>query len=235
MRLFDLFRKNDKAPAVTHNYVDVEQKLLEQCMDFIPAHFRSSVYFADAVSHISHNQYRNAVASLIKMADQPSFFFNNDYWLELKHLATRLGMDGEISTCDRKLHENKDNNIVLYKGIVIEEVAEGTYKHYLSDSLSNEKNEERRTRDGLKELMGNDGFHMKGLGREGTIYYINGKRVCEIRYQQVNDGRHMIIYNYSFEYLALPIRQHLGEAEKTTLTKYLTEWLKGQGYTAEFQ
>ncbi len=235
MRLFDLFRKNDKAPAVAHNYIDVEQKLLEQCMEFIPAHFRGSVNFADAVGHISHNQYRQAVASLIKMADQPSFFFNNDYWLELKHLATRLGMDGEVSTCDRKLQENKDNNIVLYKGIVIEEVAEGTYKHYLSDSLSNEKNEERRNRDGLKELMGNDGFHMKGLGREGTIYHINGKRVCEIRYQQVGDGKHLIIYNYSFEYLALPIRQHLGEAEKATLTKDLAEWLKGQGYTVEFQ
>lgn len=235
MRLFDLFRKNDKPSAGVPGYIAVEQKLLEQCMEFIPGHFRSSVYFADAVGHISHNQYRDAVASLIKMADQPSFFFNNDYWLELKHLAARLGMEPEAATCDRKLLQNKDNNIVLYKGIVIEEVAEGTYRHYISDSLSNEKNEERRTRDGLKELMGSDGFHMKGLGREGTIYHINGKRVCEIRYQQVGDGRHLIIYNYSFEYLALPIRQHLGEAEKNTVTKELTEWLKTQGYTAEFQ
>ena len=234
MWLIDLFKKKEDVTVVAHNHAPIEQQLLLQCLEFVPGHFRGSVFYADAIGHLSHKQYADALGSLVKMADQPGFFFNNDYWLELKHLATKLGLQKEIAVCDRKLEENKINNIVLYKGIVIEEVADGMYKHYISDSLSNEKNEERRLRDGLKELMGTDGFHIRALGKEGTIYHVHGKRVCEIRYQQLSET-HFVVYSYSLEYLALPIRQRLGDPEKEALHKELLAWFKTQGITAEFQ
>lgn len=236
MWLLNLFKKkNDTPPGASGTYIPVEHKLLEQCIEFVPSHFRSSPDYAGAIEHISHHHYDKAVVCLINLADQPDIFFNDDYWLELKQVATKLKLDRSAAHCDKKLEENKINNIVLYKGIVIERVSEDTYKHYISDSLNNEKNEERRAKDGLKEMMAANGFYMKGQDREGTIYHINGKRVCEIRYQLLHNNKHLIVYLYSFEYLALPIRQRLSDAEKEALRKDLTDWMATQGLTVEFE
>lgn len=234
MWLNNFFKKPVTTPSDAGGYIPLESKLLEQCIEFIPGHFRSSQDFAGAVEYISHQQYADAVRALIRMADKPDFFFNNDFWLELAQVAARLNMRTEVELCNQKLEANNVHNIVLYKGIVIERVSEDTYKHYVSDSLSNEKNEERRQRDGLKDMMAANGFYLRSYGKEGIIYFINGKRVCEIRYQYLTTT-HIAIYTYSFEYLAMPIRQRLSDTEKEQLKADLTEWLKNEGLTAEFE
>lgn len=234
MWLTNLFKKPENSPAEAGGYIPLESKLLEQCLEFIPGHFRNTQDFANAVEFVSHRQYAEAVKCLLSLADKPNFYFNNDYWLELAQVASRLNLKAELELCNQKLEANNVHNIVLYKGIVIERISEDTYKHYVSDSLSNEKNEERRQRDGLKEMLAANGFYQRSYGKEGTIYYINGKRVCEIRYQQVT-GTHIVVYTYSYEYLALPIRQRLSDGDKDLLRKELTDWLKANGTTVEYE
>lgn len=234
MWLFDLFKKS-KTPAEVSSHVSFEENLLKQSVDFIPSHFRNSQTYANVIEFLSHNQLALALKSLIKLGDQPNFYFNNDFWIELGQVATRLNMPEEYAICQQKLEANKVNNIVLYKGIVIEKISEDTYKHYISDYLNNEKNEERRTKDGLAEIKSVNGFHMRSYGREGTIYYIINKRVCEIKYQQSRQHGGIIIYTYSYEYWVLPIRQRLSDAEKETVRKEITEWLKTELLTPEFE
>lgn len=234
MWLANLFKKNNRKTTETGNYISFEEKLLEQCIEFIPAHFRKDADYAAAVAYLSHGQFDLAVRKLVQLADKPGFFFNNDYWLELKQVAGKLGMEEESRKCDEKLEDNTEHNIVLYKGIVIEKVSEDTYRHYVSDSLTNEANAERREKDGLKEMMAVNGFYRRSYGREGMIYHINGKRVCEIRYQHTRTADHLVVYAYSYEYLALPIRQRLSEQEKETLRNELMKWLNSQNITAEY-
>ncbi len=235
MWITNLFKKSGKAQSEQQRHISFEENLLNQTIDFIPSHFRNSQTYAHIVEYLSHNQLNQAVKALIQLGDQPNYFFNNDYWLELAHIATKLNMTEEYKLCQQKLESNKINNIVLYKGIVIEKVSEDTFKHYISDSLTNEHNEERRVRDGLKELMTENGFFMRGNGKEGIIYYIVNKRVCEIKYQQIHPGGPTTIYTYSYEYWALPIRQRLNEQEKETLSKALNEWLKHEQITPDFE
>lgn len=235
MWLFDLFKKKNAAPAELSSHVSFEENLLKQSVDFIPSHFRNTQTYANVIEYLSHNQLALALKSLVKLGDQPNFYFNNDYWIELSQAATRLNLPEEYAICQRKLDDNKINNIVLYKGIVIEKVSDDTYKHYISDYLNNEKNEERRTKDGLAEIKAVNGFHMRSYGKEGTIYYIINKRVCEIKYQLSRVSGCITIYRYSYEYWVMPIRQRLSDAEKETLRKEITDWLKTELLTPEFE
>ncbi len=235
MWLLDLFKNKGKASAEQSTQASFEENLLKQSVDFIPSHFRNSQTYANIVEFLSHNQLDLALKNLVKLGDQPGYFFNNDYWIELSLAAQRLNMQAEYQLCQQKLEINKVNNIVLYKGIVIEKISDDTYKHYISDYLTNEKNEERRTKDGLNDIRGTNGFHMRSYGKEGTIYYITNKRVCEIKYQLSRPHGGIIIYKYSYEYWVLPIRQRMSDHEKEELQKELTEWLKTEFLTPEFE
>ncbi len=235
MWLLDLFKNKGKSSAEQNTQVTFEESLLKQSVDFIPSHFRNSQTYAHIVEYLSHNQLELALKNLVKLGDQPGYFFNNDYWIELAQAAQRLNMQAEYQICQQKLEINKINNIVLYKGIVIEKVSDDTYKHYVSDYLTNEKNEERRIKDGLNEIRGTNGFHMRSYGKEGTIYYIINKRVCEVKYQLSRPHGGIIIYRYSYEYWVLPIRQRMSDVEKEVLEKELTEWLKTEFLVPEFK
>ncbi len=113
-----------------------------------------------------------------------------------------------------KLTGNKINWKIT-KGSTVNKIDDTHYEHYYSQKIKDGWNEKRRTKDNLKSFIHEEGFHITGPNRSGTIYYISEGRVFEIFWELFNGQPFDISLSFdSLDSWALPTKQLLTSEEK---------------------
>ena len=108
---------------------------------------------------------------------------------------------------------------------IVEEISESTRDQWMR---------ERHEKDNVSSLINYDGFHEKFYGRDGMIYYVKEKQLCEIYCEMTfADEYDWIISLDQLCEWVLPAKKKMNVPEKENIKEELLVWLKKKRISAE--
>ncbi len=93
---------------------------------------------------------------------------------------------------------------------------------------------ERHKKDRCDRLIKKDGFHDKGGGQDGHIYFVENGQLCEIYYERSGDRQYHILLHFdTLTEWALPTKKIMTTNEKDYTRERLILWLKQKNIKAD--
>jgi len=87
-----------------------------------------------------------------------------------------------------------DINKLASEGI---KIADNMYIVKTTNDTMNKWNKKRRKKDKVEKIINKDGVYFKPRGRDGTIYYVKNRKICEIYFEMSGVKEYDILINRS--------------------------------------
>ena len=133
-----------------------------------------------------------------------------------------------------KIFKTKTSEYKLPEGWTETKVAEDTFITEIPKEQKDKRENERREKDKVEQLIKIDGFYDKSNGRAGTIYYVEKGKICELYYEisGVKEFDILIWFDQLSNWI-LPERKPIKFEEKEAIKEKLVDWLKQKKIRAE--
>ncbi|MCW3789773.1 hypothetical protein [Plebeiibacterium sediminum] len=125
-----------------------------------------------------------------------------------------------------KIFKTKSKERDFPKGMNEIKVSEDTFVTEISKEQKDNSDIERREKDKVGQLSKLDGFHDKPNGRQGTIYYVDHGKTCELYYEisGVKEFDILIWFDQLNEWI-LPKNEAINQIDKQRIKEKLINWL----------
>ena len=133
-----------------------------------------------------------------------------------------------------KIFKSKYTKGKLPQGWTETKVSEGTYVAKISQEQKDNWDNERREKDNVRKLSKTDGFHDESNGRQGTIYFVDNGKVCELFYEISGAKEYdILIWFDQLDKWILPKVEPLNQVDKQVIKEKLKYWLDSKNIRAE--
>lgn len=221
MSLFNFFK-------IKTNLQTTPEQTIRSLIDDLPEYYKSHELFEECIDFLEHRDWESALVRLMELAYESGHYFSDDFWIELANATSKMKMTEYSQICSDQIKLTKSKiNWEITKGSTVNKIDDTHYEHYYSQKIKDGSNEKRRTKDNLISFINEEGFHITGPNRSGTIYYILEGRVCEIFWELSNGLPFDIsLFFDSLDSWTLPTKQLLTSVEKGEIKTKLLNWLK---------
>lgn len=211
------------------------EQTMSVLVEDLPEHYKTFRQFKNYIEFLEHNELGLALESLIELANESGHFFSEDFWLGLANSADTMKMKKQVNYCKDQTKKTKcEISWVISKGSTVNKIDETHYQHYYSQKVYDGWNNERRRKDKLQSFVDKDGFHIQKGGRDGTIYYIENGKVCEIYWEISGIPQYDILVRFDVvDAWVLPTKQPFAADEKKKIERALILWLKEENIRAD--
>ena len=122
----------------------------------------------------------------------------------------------------------------LPKGWTEKKISEDSYLVSIPKEQIEAWKIKRWKKNNVEELIKINGFHMKPDGRNGTIYFVEENKLCEIYFESsaVKEFDILIFFEQILEW-QLPKRIAILESEKEQIRKKLKMWLNDRAIKSD--
>ena len=133
-----------------------------------------------------------------------------------------------------KIFKTKYEDNKLPKGWTETKVSDNTFVTNIAQEQKDNWDRERREKDKVGQLSKIDGFHDKSNGRQGTIYFVDQGKTCEIYYEisGVKEYDILIWFDKLNEWI-LPHLEAINPIDKQRIKSELQKWLDSKKIRAE--
>ena len=133
-----------------------------------------------------------------------------------------------------KIFKAKFTKSKLPQGWTETKVSEDIYVTKIPQEQKDNWDNERREKDNVRKLSKKDGFHDKPKGRQGTIYFVDNGKVCELFYEISGAKEYdILIWFDQFNEWILPNVESINQVDKQVIKDKLIHWLDSKNIRVE--
>ena len=135
----------------------------------------------------------------------------------------------------KELFKQNEQDNELPKGWTETKISDNVYVTEIPQEQKDNWDKERREKDKVERLSKINGFHDKPSGRQGTIYFVDNGKVCELYYEisGVKEYDILIWFDQLNDWF-LPKTETITTIDKQKIKKELQSWLDSKNIRAEF-
>lgn len=133
-----------------------------------------------------------------------------------------------------KIFKTKSSENKLPNGWIEKKVTKDTFVTEIPQEQKDNWAKERREKDKIGQLSKIDGFHNKSNDRQGTIYFVDKGKTCELYYEisGVKEYDILIWFDQLNEWI-LPQVETIKPIDKLRIKRELHKWLDSKNIRAE--